>query len=883
MNLAELLAEDLAGWLDAALDGVPRRVLLWLDPEEAFRRLLGALAPALAAHRARLLTLAPPGGQLALKLALLRLEEDADAGRAVVYLPGRGPADLAPRPGDAPPALWGIYEYRFTGCVWGRERPWRAGELQQPPELLAWLVEHGLHVADEASARELAAGGADALIARYAERQLASLPLHWPRPLRNSDVLAALAGDPRDTLRGLLAAPAAEVARWGIDGPLVRERVAQEYGLVAPDPGGGRDLTGADAEALADETAVQLALTEAWDAFGRPADFPFIARLPASERQRQQQARFLREEVIRHTELGPRFLARMRRLEPSYPLESWAAGRTGQPVGLPLLALARWRRLLAGLAGAMAQGWKAGRDELLLQRAAIEAAAGAASADGESDWPALADLLALADAVAAAAEPIAAAQDAAALVRGYTEEWWRIDRLHLRVRAACARLAGMEEAARLADLLAFDHAARAADRFAALVEPAGCWPPAGLPGVETLRPALWEGRGGRVAVLIVDALRWDLAATLGERLGGETALHAAAATLPAITPFGMAALLPLDAGGTRGFAAPALPIALDVDCASKPFSLRPAGGPNLGTRDGRKAFLTEALTARRGEPPAFLDLDELLKRTRAPSASTLVVFDNGIDEHGHKGAEEFPGLVEHFLTLLKRGVEKLHDAGVGTVHLVTDHGFLFLPPDAIDGLGTPRLEPAQVVRKEQRWAALKPGVAASDVPDVIRLPLPLAPGIAGGFPRGVRTLVKAEPYLHGGISLQECVVPHLVSRRSVPRARVGLSVAVTTPALSGGTVPVVLRPAPPPQAPLGGVEGLTVRLWVETADGGAPRPASRQIEVEVRPDAGELRPALYLREGLELPAGQKLRLRAVDRETGRDLGTLELTLLVDWD
>jgi hypothetical protein len=878
VNLPELLAEDLAGWMDAAADGVPRRVLLWLDAEQTFLRLVARLGPALTTHGARLLTLEPPGGQLALKLALLRLEDEPAAGRAVVYLPGRGIADLEPRPGDAPPALWGLYEYRFKGCVWGTERPWRAGELQRPPDLLSWLVEHGLHVADEVTARELAAGGADALIARYAERQLAIAPVHWPRPLRKSDVLAALAGDPRDTLRGLLAAPAAEVARWGIDGPLVRERVAQEYGVVAPDETGSD--AAADPEMLADDAALQLALTEAWDAFGRPADFPFLSRLPGSEQQRRQQARFLRDEVICHTELGPRFLARMRRLEPSYPLDGWAEGRTGQPVGLPLLALARWRRLLDALSMAMAQGWKAGRDELLQQRAAIEAAAGAASADGETDWPALAELLALADGVAAAADPIAAARDTAALVRGYTEEWWQIDLLHLRVRAACARLAGLEEAARLADLLAFDHAVRAADRFAALVEQSGCWPPAGLPGVETLRPALWEGRG-RVAVLIVDALRWDLAATLRERLGGETALQPAAATLPAITPFGMAALMPLDAGGSQGFAAPALPIALEVDCANKPFSLRPAGGPNLGTRDGRKAFLTETLTARRGEPPAFVDLDDLLKRARVPSASTVVVFDNGIDEHGHKGTEELPGLVEGFITALKRGVEKLHDAGVGTVHLVTDHGFLLLPPDAIDGLGTPRLEPAEVVRKEQRWAALKPGVASSEV---IRLPLPLAPGIAGGFPRGVRTLVKAEAYLHGGISLQECVVPHLVSRRLVPRTRIGLSLEVTTPALATGTVPVVLRPAPPPQAPLGGLEGVTVRLWVETADEGtAPRPASKEIEVEVRPDAGELRPALYLKEGLDLPAGQQLRLRAVDRETGRDLGTLDLTLLVDWD
>ena len=40
MTLLDLLADDLLRWMDAAPDGVPRRVLLWLDPEGQFRRLV---------------------------------------------------------------------------------------------------------------------------------------------------------------------------------------------------------------------------------------------------------------------------------------------------------------------------------------------------------------------------------------------------------------------------------------------------------------------------------------------------------------------------------------------------------------------------------------------------------------------------------------------------------------------------------------------------------------------------------------------------------------------------------------------------------------------------------------------------------------------------
>ena len=42
-------------------------------------------------------------------------------------------------------------------------------------------------------------------------------------------------------------------------------------------------------------------------------------------------------------------------------------------------------------------------------------------------------------------------------------------------------------------------------------------------------------------------------------------------------------------------------------------------------------------------------------------------------------------------------------------------------------------------------------------------------------------------------------------------------------------------------------------------------------------------PPMYLKEGLAIPAGQELVLRAVDDETGEELATVPLTLMIDWD
>lgn len=864
MTLVDLLAQDLLQWMDAAPDGVPRRVLLWLDPEGQFRRLAPHLEPALHARGAQLLCHEPTDGtgQLHLKLTLLRLEAEP-ATRAMVYLPGFDREALEPQADGRPPALWSVYEHRFKGCVWGRGERWQPGVLPELPTLYTWLRHHGLKVADEKTRRTLVAGGPDALLARYAERQRHTSPTDWPQPLRAQDVESALAGDPRDALRRLLAAPTNEVQRWGEEKAIVLARVAAEFGIGQP-----MDTVGP--EELADGVALNLALTEAWEEFGRPHDFPYLSRLPEKLEHRFRQVMFLRDDVLSHAELGPRFRERMRRLEPSYPLADWARDRAGQPGGFPLLAQARWRRFLERLQAAAGQSGKTARELLRAEREVVHAAASApwAHLDSDTHWKTardLADLVVEAEGALGEAESL---KRAAELVSAYADRWWRLDRLHLRVLAGASD-AHLEAVRQVADHAYFDCVARLADRFSTLVEQEGTWPPEGTAGVATLRPSLWGLGGGRRGIIVTDACRWDLAQDLAQRLeADDCTLRPVLTTLPSNTPFGMAALLPLAD----------TPVVVEFG-AGKP-TIRQGAAKGLDTRDGRKAFLRAAVVDARGKPRVdFMDLEALLKGGEVPATPVVVVLDNGIDEQGHKGTEQLPALAETFTRNLRRAIETLHQAGLESVHVVTDHGFFLLPPAAVDGLGRPEVLAAQARYKHQRWAALKPD---APVAEVLRLPAPLAPDVVLGIPRGVRTLEKAEAYLHGGISLQECVIPHLVSRRVLPRARLGLNLQVSSDRLVGGTVPVILRPTMEPgQTSLGGYEPIAVRLWVETAD--AARTVAGPIELELRADVEELKPPLYLQEGLDLKAGQPLRLRARDAETGQDLGSKDLTLLVDWE
>lgn len=862
--LIALLADDLAAALATRSDGA-RRVLLWLDPERQFSRLAEHLAGPLEARGLRLLRYAPDAGlgQLGLKLALLRAEPGGAA--LVVYLPGFNRAALEPRADGRTPELWGVYEYRYKGVIWNIDNQPRPGSVPEPPTLAGWLRAHGLRV-DNRTLPGLVKDGPDALLARYADRMRAIPPAEWPRPLRRTDIIETLGGDPREGLRELLHAPTNALRAWGEERELALDRLRDEYGLSLPTADG--------AEELAEAVTIELALSEAWDALGQPADFPYDSRLPAKPEQRARQARFLRDDVLTNTSLRPLYHARITRLEGRYPLADWAAARPGQPSGLPALARERWRRFLAAFQTATQGGWRQGVEFLIEHEQQIEAGVGSPwdGPGGGSAWQVVARLTELAQrarAATAAARELTQAND---FVRRYAADWWRIDDGYLRLRAETAQQHGLERVRWQADLAYFSYLSDVNERFSAAVETGGAWPPAGCPPVSVLQGRLWEPATARRAVIICDCLRWDVAQRLAEALAGAPTVTPLASTLPSATPFGMTALLPLgDAPLTIQFATAGAPV------------IRQGAGPDLAQRAGRKQFLEQHVAAQPGGAIAFIDLDELLRAGAVPDAPLVVAFDTTIDQQGHVGADQLAGSIDKLVRNLQRAIELCHAAGAREVHVVTDHGFLLAPPEELDALGRPELPAIQAQYKSHRYAVLRPDIASDEL--IVFSP-PLAPDSGRlGFPRGVRTLIKAEAFAHGGISLQECVIPHLVSRGSViEQARVGLDLQVTTERLTTGTVPVILRPrAPTGQLQLGGAQPLRLRLWVETAGDDPPRRVAESDELELRADVDELRPPLYLAEGLQLRAGQLLLLRAIDAETGQELARVSLELLVDWD
>ncbi|UQE73436.1 BREX-1 system phosphatase PglZ type B [Gordonia sp. PP30] len=231
------------------------------------------------------------------------------------------------------------------------------------------------------------------------------------------------------------------------------------------------------------------------------------------------------------------------------------------------------------------------------------------------------------------------------------------------------------------------------------------------------------------AVVYVDALRFDLAARVTRRLSPlRAAVETRLAAFPSVTPTGQPAVAPIAtaAGGGGAFDA--------VD----------GQGRSL-----KGAVLRSALA---GAGVQFLEWDTA--ETGDPSGKAWTQ-TNSIDSLGHSHGHALVDLVDQQLDLVTERVRGLLDAGWRKVVIVTDHGFL-LPGRPAQKVTLPRGITEDDATRKPRVARLKAAAARPDFPVVpwtwdSLVDMASAPGIAA-FEAG-------RLYEHGGLSLQECVIP----------------------------------------------------------------------------------------------------------------------------
>lgn len=341
-----------------------------------------------------------------------------------------------------------------------------------------------------------------------------------------------------------------------------------------------------------------------------------------------------------------------------------------------------------------------------------------------------------------------------ALIEHYAASLREIDRLHREFEQAVGDYIPTDGS--LTD--AVDHCRR---RYAKLTERLQSlftkhfevqgWPPHGRlsnSGVfdAIVEPMLKES-GRKVAFIMVDALRYELGVNLHRQLSDtETAeIRAVCAQLPTVTAVGMASLLPGASSGLR--------LVKDGDA----FQV---------TLDGIKmttvANRMETVRTRFGDRFAEAQLDSFVrsKDKLQDHVELLILRTIDIDAHLEKtpsGTLTTLNLIHQALKAIRVAVHKLKQAGFTDVIIATDHGFML---NAHAEAGDVCSKPAGIWTVVHDRALLGEGE-----PDTVNFVLPAEKaGIHGDFqklggPRSMAPYRKGIRYFHGGVSLQEALVP----------------------------------------------------------------------------------------------------------------------------
>lgn len=269
--------------------------------------------------------------------------------------------------------------------------------------------------------------------------------------------------------------------------------------------------------------------------------------------------------------------------------------------------------------------------------------------------------------------------------------------------------------------------------------------------------------GSRVYVIISDALRYEVGVELTDRLQKETKgtakISAMQAVFPSVTAFGMAALLP--------HAKLQLTDDMKILCD---------GEPTEGTA-GREKILKAAHSGNVAIPyKALLAMKQAERREKVKNAQVVYIYHNTIDAVGDKAATEDQvfDACEQAVTEIKNLVRLITNDMNGTYIIVTaDHGFLYSykPPEESDKAEKSFVS-GHMLELGRRYVIADGECTAEHM---LRLPMTHMNSRLIGFtpPDHIRFKKTGGGmnYVHGGISLQESVVPVIEFKNMRPTSK----------------------------------------------------------------------------------------------------------------
>jgi hypothetical protein len=375
-------------------------------------------------------------------------------------------------------------------------------------------------------------------------------------------------------------------------------------------------------------------------------------------------------------------------------------------------------------------------------------------------WTTLERAAALIESSSVVSRGLGDGKNLAGLMKAYTEGGWsdldRASRLFETALTACTDEDIISPVVDLCRRRYREAAVNLQDAFLAAVQAEG-WPPDGAPRQtrifdDHVTPLL--ERRERTAFFLVDSLRYEMGRDLGEALAGtgEVEITHAAGVVPTVTGCGMAALMP----GADGM----------LRLVEKDGGLLPALGTRLlKTSADRMKLLAETYGDRFFETT----LDELLGSAKKVAANVknaelFVVRTQDPDAVAENlGAWRARRYLSDVIGDIAAAVRWVVSQGFDRVVITADHGHMMLPEiPAGDIVQTP---PGGWLENKRR-CRLGSGLSGSAGTVTLKAG---HVGVQGDvqevcLPIGFRVFSEGEGYFHGGLSLQEAVVPVIVFR-----------------------------------------------------------------------------------------------------------------------
>ena len=304
----------------------------------------------------------------------------------------------------------------------------------------------------------------------------------------------------------------------------------------------------------------------------------------------------------------------------------------------------------------------------------------------------------------------------------YVDSAWKADAAALSAMASVKTAADMRAVSKALDIIYKPWLEAASRHFQGLITRN----PLPSPEVQGLKDVVVESGG---VTFFADGLRFDVSQQLVKRMltkGWSVTQHTRWAGVPSVTATAKPAVSPIS------------------QCVK---GLLPGEHFSPVTTDEEQPLTTHRfrkLLATVGYQ--YLSADE----TGDPSSRGWTESGN-LDRQGHSMQAGFAGQVHDQIGLLLERIETLLKAGWDEVRVVTDHGWLWLP----GGLPKVALPKYLTASRWARCAAIKGG-SNVEVPIVpwswnAEEWIAVAPGIA--------CFSEGHKYAHGGLSLQECLIP----------------------------------------------------------------------------------------------------------------------------